>query len=107
MGFPGNVNESTNQLEGIQAKTGKPFEVPIIGVMWQLIETAPGSSYLRHSTIAMTEAYVQSKRENRQIAGENLGSLYQPPAQEIGGKLSEKLSEGKSVFEPAFLSKSV
>ncbi len=35
-----NVNEATNQLEGIQAKTGKPYVVPINGVMRQLIDSA-------------------------------------------------------------------
>jgi integrase len=141
-----NVNESTNQLEGVQAKTGKPYEVPITGVMRQLIETSAGheifdftnfrkhfdearkragldfefrdlrrtaarmmlqkgvdlatvSSYLGHSTIAMTEAYVQAKRENRQIAGEILGSVYRPPEPESPGKVSEKVSESENVLK--------
>lgn len=37
-----NVNQATNQLEGIQAKTGKPYAVPINGVMRQLLETRKG-----------------------------------------------------------------
>ncbi|MBI3291876.1 MAG: site-specific integrase [Elusimicrobia bacterium] len=37
-----NVNQATNQLEGIQAKTGKPYAVPINRVMCQLIETTKG-----------------------------------------------------------------
>lgn len=33
-----NVNESTNQLEGTQAKTGKPYAIPINSVVRQVIE---------------------------------------------------------------------
>lgn len=135
-----NVNESANQLEGLQAKTGKPFAVPITSVMWQLIETANGdrilnfrnfrkqfeaararagldfefrdlrrtaarmmlqkgadlatvSKYLGHTTISMTESYVQAERESLQIAGELLGSMYQPPKPDVAQELSQKLSE--------------
>jgi integrase len=41
-----NVNEATNQLEGVQAKTGKPFEIPINSVVRRLIEEAPGRRLL-------------------------------------------------------------
>jgi len=37
-----NVNPATNQLEGIQAKTGKPYAIPINGVVRQLVESAHG-----------------------------------------------------------------
>ena len=37
-----NVNLATNQLEGIQAKTGKAYKVPITPVMQTLIDTADG-----------------------------------------------------------------
>jgi integrase len=36
-----NVNEATNELEGTQAKTGKPYKVPITLMMRTLIDTAP------------------------------------------------------------------
>lgn len=137
----GNVNFATNQLEGVQAKTGRPFAVPIVGEMLGIIETAKGSrildfrnfrkqfeaarkraglefqfrdlrrtagrmllqkgidlatvsSYLGHTTISMTEAYVQSAREHKQMAGEILGTLYRAPGERVGHKLSEKLSQG-------------
>ena len=44
------------------------------------VDLATVSSYLGHTTIAMTEAYVQAEREHKHIAGEILGSMYQPPA---------------------------
>lgn len=36
------VNEPLNLLQGVQAKTGKPYSVPIVGAMREIIETAPG-----------------------------------------------------------------
>ena len=41
-----NVNEATNELEGMQAKTGKAYSIPINSVVRQLIESAPGHSIL-------------------------------------------------------------
>ncbi|MBK8575141.1 MAG: site-specific integrase [Elusimicrobia bacterium] len=137
------VNEPLNLLQGVQAKTGKPYSVPIVGAMREIIETAPGrnvldftnfrkafeqakaraglkvpfqfrdlrrtaarmmlakgadlatvSAYLGHTTISMTEAYVQAEREHKQIAGEILGSLYRAPA-------PDQESEGCQVSESA------
>jgi integrase len=36
-----NVNAEANRLEGVQAKTGKPYAIPINAVVRQLIDTAP------------------------------------------------------------------
>lgn len=36
------INAANNTLVGLQAKTGKPFSVPINGVLAELIATAPG-----------------------------------------------------------------
>jgi len=120
-----NVNEATNQLEGTQAKTRKPYAIPINGAIRQLIDTAAGrsifdftnfrkqfeaartqssltdfefrdlrrtgartmlkkgvdiatvSSYLGHTSLVMTENYVPSSKDDKRIAGEILGTMYQ------------------------------
>lgn len=146
-----NVNEGLDVLQGVQAKTGKPYSVPIVGAMREIIGTAPGreildftnfrreferakaraglktpfvfkdlrrtaarmmlakgadlatvSAYLGHTTIAMTEAYVQAEREHKRVAGEILGSLYRPPApdQDAGaGQVSESVDFSKKVSD--------
>lgn len=37
-----NENRATNQLDGVQAKTGKAYAIPINGVVRQLLDTATG-----------------------------------------------------------------
>jgi len=122
-----NVNLCTNELEGTQRKTGKPFRIPIAGQIGELIASANGhrifdftnfrknfdiararsgvrdfqfkdlrrtgatmmerkgialsavSSYLGRSSLRMTEVYVRPSREDKQLGGEILGSMFKWP----------------------------
>ena len=124
------INTETGQLEGVQAKTQKPFTIPITKDMEELIGSASGktilsfknhrnewdrartrsglkhvqfrdlrrtaarwllksgidigvvSAMLGHTTITMTQDYVQAEKEDLKVASGVLGTVFAKPTLE-------------------------
>lgn len=122
-----NVNKTNNCLEGIQAKTGKPYSIPINKAIQEIIDTAPNdkilsfmnymkeyaacreraglpdvqlrdfrrtaatrllrdgkidiavvSDFLGHTSLEMTQIYVQPENKDKRKASQFLGRITSP-----------------------------